>query len=43
VPPPKSDCQCHGGNGSEGEKTDPQVESIVRMITEQILKQLGTK
>jgi len=44
VPPPKSDCQCHGGNGeSEGEKPDPQVEAIVKMITEQIVRQLSTK
>jgi L-fuculose-phosphate aldolase len=40
--PPKSDCQCHGGNGeSGGDKADPQVEAVVRMITEQILKQLS--
>jgi L-fuculose-phosphate aldolase len=41
--PAKSDCQCHGANGSEGERPDPQVEAIVRTITEQILKQLSGK
>ena len=39
--PAKSDCQCHGANGSEGEKADPQVEAIVKTITEQIMKQIS--
>jgi L-fuculose-phosphate aldolase len=43
VQPPKSDCQCHGGNGAEGEKPDPQVETVVKMVTEQILKQISAK
>ncbi len=44
VAPAKADCDCHSGNGasgSSGDKLDPQVEAIVKMITEQILKQLG--
>lgn len=42
--PAKSDCDCHSKEGSSGgEKSDPQIETIVKMVAEQILKQLGGK
>lgn len=39
--PAKEDCGCHGEK-AEGAKADPQVETLVKMITEQLLKQLKT-
>lgn len=35
--PAASDCSCQSGGG---EKADPQIEAIVRAVTEQILKQM---
>jgi L-fuculose-phosphate aldolase len=37
VAPAKEGCSCHE---KEGPAPDPQIEAIVRAVTEQILKQL---